>query len=262
MATTTNAVEVTKPKRRWLRFSLRTLMVLVLAISMPLAWLGMKVRRANEQRSAVEAIRAVGGYVEYDHEYKLCYFHEQMSGPSIPFGLSEDPPPPGPVWLRRLFGDGLFAEVVYVEGSDDADRIVSHVEQLPYLRHLLVGVASQDCPVTDASLVQVKGLTRLKTLRLFHTRVTDAGLVHLRGLSQLESLELCGTKVTDAGLVHVQGLPRLQMLDLRSTQVTDTGLGYVRGLPQLKAVILGDTRVTDVGIRRLKQALPNVQIVR
>ncbi|HPM85335.1 MAG TPA: hypothetical protein PLF81_31750, partial [Candidatus Anammoximicrobium sp.] len=103
----------------------------------------------------------------------------------------------------------MFAEAVYVEGSDDADKIVGHVEQLPYLRHLLVGVASQDCPVTDASLVQVKGLTRLKTLALYHTRVTDAGLVHLKGLRQLECLELCGTRVTEAGLVHLQGLPRL-----------------------------------------------------
>jgi hypothetical protein len=211
------------PRRGWRQFSLRTLLAFVVAISLPLAWLAMKAKRANEQRSAVEAIRDLGGYVEYDHEYKFCYFHEHLIGPSVPFDLSEDPPPPGPVWLRALLGDDFFAAAVYVEGSDDADKIVSHVEQLPYLRHLSVGVASQDCPVTDASLVQLKGLTRLETLRLYHTRVTDAGLVHLQGLSQLESLELCGTKVTDAGLVHLQGLPRLQMLDLRSTEVTTPG---------------------------------------
>jgi hypothetical protein len=204
---TTELTATQKPRRGWLQFSLRMVMVFVLAISLSLAWLGMKVKRANEQRSAVEAIRALGGYVVYDHEYafheyEYCHFLE--TGPPVPFGLSEDPPHPGPAWLRRLFGDDLFAEAVYVEGSDDADRIVSRVGQLPYLRHLVVGLASQDCPVTDSSLVRVKGLTRLKTLSLLHARVTDAGLVHLRGLSRLQYLDLSDTQVTDAGVAELQ----------------------------------------------------------
>jgi hypothetical protein len=39
-----------KPRRRWLQYSLRGLMVLVLAIGCGLGWLGMKVKQAGEQR--------------------------------------------------------------------------------------------------------------------------------------------------------------------------------------------------------------------
>jgi hypothetical protein len=57
-----------KPHRRWLQFSLRTMLLLVLIASVPLGWLGMKVREARQQWEAVRAIRMVEGVVEYDFE--------------------------------------------------------------------------------------------------------------------------------------------------------------------------------------------------
>ena len=72
--------------------------------------------------------------------------------------------------------------------------------------------------------MHLKGLTKLKDLRLDATQVTDAGLVHLAGLTnrvpqpldhrrgagapggnELEALSN-DTKITDAGLVHLKGL--------------------------------------------------------
>ena len=90
--------------------------------------------------------------------------------------------------------------------------------------------------MTDAGLIQIKGLTRLRSLALEVTQVTDAGLEHLKGLSQLQSLYLGGTKVTDAGLENLSGLTQLQELDLMQTQVT------------------------DAGVKKLQQVLPNCKI--
>ena len=93
--------------------------------------------------------------------------------------------------------------------------------------------------VTDAGLVNLRGLTHLRSLNLKNTKVTDAGLEHLRGLSQLRSVNLSGTAVTDAGLVHLTGLAKLQFLDLSGTQVADAGLVHLQGLPQLQSLNLG-----------------------
>jgi hypothetical protein len=51
---------VSRPWRRYLRFSVRGLIVVVLLMG---AWLGSIVRSARIQREAVAAIRKVGGRV-------------------------------------------------------------------------------------------------------------------------------------------------------------------------------------------------------
>ena len=103
-------------------------------------------------------------------------------------------------------------------------------EKSPDKPAISVQLGSSD--VTDAGLVNIKGLTTLRWLQLRNTKVTDSGLVHLEGLTKLQSLDLLNTNVTDAGLVHLKGLTQLQSLDLRSTAVTDAGLDNLRGLLQ------------------------------
>jgi len=58
-----------KFKRHWLQFSLRTLLVFMLLLSLPLGWFAMKMQRASRQREAVEAILKVGGTAWYDCQY-------------------------------------------------------------------------------------------------------------------------------------------------------------------------------------------------
>jgi hypothetical protein len=71
-------------KRRWLQFSLRTLLV---AVTLLAVWLGLWTDRARRQRVAVQRVRELGGDIRYDYE-------NQKGGQ-----------PPGPEWLRRLLGD-------------------------------------------------------------------------------------------------------------------------------------------------------------
>jgi hypothetical protein len=60
---TTPAVPVPRPWRRFLRFSVRRTIVLVLVIG---GWLGWTVRNARIQRETVGAIECAGGWVRYD----------------------------------------------------------------------------------------------------------------------------------------------------------------------------------------------------
>lgn len=50
-----------KPRRRWFRYSLRTLLALVLVTCLGLGWFAHKLKQARDQKETVAAIRQLGG---------------------------------------------------------------------------------------------------------------------------------------------------------------------------------------------------------
>ena len=54
-----------KTKRRWLQFSLRTLLVLMLMFAAGIGWLAYKIQWARAQWDAAVAIREVGGTLQF-----------------------------------------------------------------------------------------------------------------------------------------------------------------------------------------------------
>ncbi len=143
-------------------------------------------------------------------------------------------PPEWFSWLRKLYGDEHLGNAVVVEMGGTQ--------------------------VTDADLVDLKGLTNLEWLDLCNTQITDASLVHLEGLIDLDWLGLAEAPITDAGLVHLRELTRLDVLWLGDTQITDAGLVHLRGLTHLTALDIRGTQVTDEGVQNLREALPNCDI--
>ncbi len=99
--------------------------------------------------------------------------------------------------------------------------------------------------------MHLRGLTKLRTLVLWETRVSDAGLEHLESLQQLESLALSGPGLTDAGLMRLGRLAKLQWLGLGGARATDAGLIYLENLKELRHLNLDNTLVTDAGLQRL-----------
>ena len=256
---------------RWrFQFSLRSLVVLVAAVAVPLGAFGVKLREVDRQRTAVEAIREVGGVVHYDYEVDK----ERVTVP-----LAK---PPAPAILTKLVGVDSLADVHYVDfsyrqvrdagleplgaltelkllalsGTQVTDAGVRHLEGLTSLDALNLSATQ----VTDAGVERLSVLTELKWLQLSNTQVTDAGLEHLSVLTDLESLGLSGTQVTDAGVSHLEGLTRLELLGLDNTQITDTGLENLEGLKEVKLLTLAGTHVTKQGIDELQTALPNCHI--
>jgi len=209
---------------RWqFQFSIRTLLILVVIVAIPCSWMAVEMKKAREQREAVDTVRRLGGVVLYSHDSRNA--------------IKPNPgPPPGPVWLRELLGDDFFAGVAAVELNRT--------------------------PVTDAELVSLQGMPQLQNASLGDTQVTDAGLVHLKGLTQLLMLSLDNTQITDAGLEHLNGLTELRLLYLHNTQITDAGLVYLKELTHLRWLSLANTHVTDKGVKELQRALPNCEIIR
>ncbi len=227
------------------QFSIRSLLVVTVAVAVPCTWLAVELKATREETTTIQKL---GGSFAYDYQV-------DASGSSLP-----NSQPPGPVWLRRLLGDGFFEHIVRAN-LDNSNVTDAGLKELRGLRHLqYLRLWGDD--ITDAGLENFKGLTQLKVLLLSRTKVTDAGLEYFKSLRQLQSLILDDTRVTDAGLEHLEGLTQVQVLSLDGTQVTDDGLDHLKALNQLTHLYLMGTKVTATGVAKLQQALPNCKITR
>lgn len=89
------------PKRkRWLSFSLRTFLIVVIFLS---AWMGWYVYQAERQRNVVRWIRENGGVVLYEHQFpneldtNVVYLDNRNL--------------PGPEWLHNIVSADYFSSV-------------------------------------------------------------------------------------------------------------------------------------------------------
>jgi len=194
------------------QFSIRSLLVLVIAVALPFSWLGVEMKKAREQRVAVQR------FVELEPNYN--FVGEQGCLVNGESWAKVQPPPPN--WLVDLVGADFFADVFegYLGRTKVTDKDMEHFEGLPQVTLLVL----DDTAITDDGLQHIRGLKQLRTLSLEATNVTDIGLKHLRGLNQLNDLSLSRTSVTDAGLENLKGLQRLASVGLYGTQVTDEGV--------------------------------------
>lgn len=238
-----NTNDLNQPKRRWMRFSLRTLLLLVLFVSIGLTWLKIKMNQARQRRAVVEAIEKAGGAVNYDY-----FAGRGPSDSSVPH------------WAREFFGDDFFFDVVAADSYHQStfdDNAAAYLKELTKLKVIeLYGTQ-----LTDAGFAHLEGLTNVEMLLLTDEQITDAGLAHFRRLTKLKLLVLTGTQVTGAGLKHLEGLTNLEGLSLKDTKVSDAGLPHLAALTKLNGLDLSGTQVTDAGVTTLQAALPNCKII-
>ena len=182
-------------RRRWFRFSLRTLLVVITVLCV---WLGLKVNAARRQKDAVEAILKLGGSVQYDYQTVA-----PIPLKVIDYNFDRNALPPGPAWLRERLGGEYFSSVlgVTVESRDHTLAIstadLAELAKLPSLKLL----SADD--VDDAGLEQIGKLTSLEGLYLESKQITDGGLKHLQNLASLEVLDLNGTGISSDGIRYL-----------------------------------------------------------
>ncbi len=126
--------------------------------------------------------------------------------------------------------------------------IVPALAQLPSLKQISFYRAS----IRDDDLAGLSELRQLESLDLQRTRVTDAGLIHLRNLSKLKTLRLggYGTEIKDKGIRYLATLSNLEELSLDRTSITDAALAHLRGLNKLKSLSVREVLV-DQGLVHL-----------
>jgi hypothetical protein len=244
-------------RRRFLQFSLRSLLLLFLICGLLTGgWLAY-VAPYREQARTIARYKELGGSV----------------------GLE---PAEGPGWQRWLVGDDDFVRIVDVNlketlANDEDLKLLaplSHLRELRLwgtditddgLKHLrahtdLVFLSLVDTRVTNEGLRHLSGMINLERLYLRRTDVSDAGLAHLSTLTNLGHLSLVHTQVAGDGLVHLGKMAKLERLYLRDTGLGDQGLAHVMDFAQLKHVSLARTAVTEGAIKTLRESNSQLEI--
>jgi hypothetical protein len=165
---------------------------------------------------------------------------------------------------------GMRTYVGSIFGADLRDRDLHYLLNLRPVQSLNLAECNH---ITGKGLAILGGLQQLSELdltRLMRYRrnpigsnpvpLTDACLVHLLALPRLKIVSLSGNRITDRGLTQIAQLTHLTDLDLVATEVSDAGLIHLQGMKSLQAVDLAATRVTAEGVAKLQEARPDLRI--
>ncbi len=154
---------------RWrFQFSIRSLLVLTVAVAVPCSWLTVEMKKARRQREVVGAVVGSSGCAYYDYETVLYEGSIHKSGSPV---IGE---PSSPSWLRDLFGQDFFHNVTTVIVYSDNE--LTSLKELPHLQKVYV-VGSQ---ITDGGVQNLEQCIRLQKLYLDGTKVTDTGVKKLQ----------------------------------------------------------------------------------
>lgn len=172
------------PRRRWLRFSLRTLLLAAPLIAILVSYVGVRWYRGYVEQQAVTAIARYGGKIVRDKE--------------------------GRIVLVEIPGDKL---------TDAAlAELVPHLANLPTLETLILHGPN----VTDEGLAPVARLTQLKRLHLIDMEISAVAVAALqKGRPDLEVAQsavsptasgLAARDIYDHALLHVAFSPDERLL--------------------------------------------------
>jgi hypothetical protein len=234
---------------RW-HYSLRTLLCMFFVFATLMAWWRISINGWERESKAVASIQNKGFTIVVQCD--------------------------APVLLRMIVGSNhlsMFNHIVQIswEGIPNAnladekqsgiptfkDADFERIGDLPYLHDLMF----ESAEIGDESLKNINGLKSLESLHLEFTNITDVGLEYIHDLPRLQVLHLQNTKITGSGLGFFKNLPQLKYLNLKYTKVTDSLLHHIESLTNLEEINLNCTKVSSAGVKKLKNALPNCDIV-
>lgn len=246
------------PRRRWLRFSLRFLLVLLTLFAVAAGWF---MNRVHKERRAISDLERLGGQISYEDEHRLK--DDPMPEPTTFRKLvrllwdANSADPCEVYFTERFVSDEALAilanlqrvHTLYLDGSSGADSALLQLEGHRGLR----AVSARSANISDAGISHLSRLPNLVWLEINNNKITDAGLRHVAGCSQLECLHVAANRITDVGLRHLTRLNNLQELNISENQITDKGLHHLATLNKLRVLDLHATEVTNTGLAELGQ---------
>jgi len=177
-----------KPKRRWLQFSLRSLILFTLIGGVASGRLGRMVEEKYDKARAIEEQRKAwdeSGLIAAKIKGQLGY--SAMACPQLR--------PPNYVWVSTC-------------GHPTDEAGLDRLAAMPRVGSLNL-IGNQ---ITDSDLRRFENMTSLQTLVLHSKAVTDAALSSLKRLPNLRKLNLASTNVSDAAMSELQkALPNCEI---------------------------------------------------
>lgn len=135
--------------------------------------------------------------------------------------------------------------VLDLRGTQISDEALTHLTDLPSIEQLYLGGSV----ITDTEPT------------LFHARFTDSAVDPVVQLTTLKVLSLAKTDIGDEAVKKLPALTNLEILFLLGTNVTDESVDALAQMKSLKELYLQETAVTPEGLQRLREALPETEIL-
>ncbi|PQO36584.1 leucine-rich repeat domain-containing protein [Blastopirellula marina] len=229
-----------KPRRRWLSFSLRALLVLMTILCVFLGWIGPRWLEMTREEAAVKKILEQHGWAHYDYQEEAL--------------LSPTPPTPnGPYLLRYLFGDHIFSRVVSVglrhqDEQDESTRPNPNqlVSVLPNLKHVRWMWFEHSYPLQEETLQCLLNYNQLETLTLDDSGISADQLARFAVIDSITHISLTGEDASDAHLAKLSQFPNLKSLSIdvdvmfnpNSPQHTPVGVRHLGKIATLESLTL------------------------
>lgn len=162
-------------KTKWFapRFSLRLLLIVVLACGLVLGWIGSRVGRHRKDVAYAARLEKVGSIRTVNDV---------------------------PEWIQDL------VSYEWIEAFEQ----VRHIELVPDKATYDEKVLRSKSIFPNYSLKEIACLPKLKTIDLNGTRIDDDGLLELKNVKTLEQICIHGTAITEAGKAQLNlHLPRV-----------------------------------------------------
>lgn len=248
------------------RFNTKYLLIAVLAISIPMAYFGSRLRTYVSDVFLARKLVASGiASVAVDDDYgvqiqalKEHQTHRPISGRISEISLSEDA---SVLEIGDILLDMPNCKEISLGGPKITNAGLSLLADTPEARQI-TSLSLFSTNITDEGLGVLANMRQLKVLWLSAHTITDAGLAHLEVLSSLEVLGLIDngmngnpTRIDGTGLVHLRGLTNLKQVRIQGLQVSDVALEHLASLPSLQTLSICEaTAITNVGLDYLSES--------
>lgn len=258
-----DATTAARPRRRWLQFKLRTLLVLMLVAALPLWAFTSRLQKVRRQRRAAAAVNAAGGDVWFADDpddqnaattkagaanYVFRSRRRALQASTIPFDSQESTREGNP--LSRLVSEARSGEPVAVDFSGLRFRLPAHAQH---------GVAKLD--LGDEIDPHWREQFSTQDPRTAEGDVYRLPWHDLTVLSELQVLCLADVPIENEDLLHLGDLPLLRCLIARdASRITDKGLAAIGRLHELRILSLSGSKITDDGLRNLS-ALTRLEVL-
>ena len=222
-------------RRRWFRFSLRTLLIVTLLVGAVMGWV-VKERRQSEREGEVakELLRA-GCTVEFAGPYDTLETHYEAKMQT---------------WWRRCAQTLLGQRILCLRIGNVQFESFPSPADLSNLQRIDI-IAADD--------VKLASLPKYSTLQVLDVSMSSVeNLGPLANLENLTVLWIFETKVRD--LEPVARLENLEVLGIGETAIDD--LTPLEGLSKLKRLSLQKATVTKAQVDALQKSLPKCVIYR
>ena len=138
-----------------------------------------------------------------------------------------------------------------VSGTSISDRGLNTIGEIKTLEGLLIGDNKR---ITDAGMITLKQLPKLRVLSVKNTSVTDVGVGTMINFPELGGLDISGLhNVTQNSLRSLSSLPGLTSLQIGKTGIKPDDFEILQKYKGLKGLSVRQMGLTDADLGKLSQ---------